>query len=80
MRSFDQDLGWCVDYSVSLAYPFDSTPCESTWCGVKRVKGGCAPARAGDRADSHARHKFQLRRRRRRHCSHRRRGRGRRAC
>ena len=34
--SFDQDLGWCLD-NVYYNYDwFDSTPCESTSCGVLR--------------------------------------------
>ena len=32
--SFNQDLGWCVDADVDLGNAFDSTPCESTSCGV----------------------------------------------
>ena len=32
--AFDQDLGWCVDYGVSIEGAFKNSGCESTSCGV----------------------------------------------
>ena len=32
--AFDQDLGWCVDYGVSIEGAFENSGCESTSCGV----------------------------------------------
>ena len=32
--TFDQDLGWCVDYGVSIEGAFENSGCESTSCGV----------------------------------------------
>ena len=37
--AFDQDLGWCVDYGVSIEGAFKNSGCESTSCGV--VHGIC---------------------------------------
>ena len=33
-EAFDQDLGWCVDYGVSIEGAFENSGCESTSCGV----------------------------------------------
>ena len=38
-EAFDQDLGWCVDYGVSIEGAFENSGCESTSCGV--VHGIC---------------------------------------